>query len=235
MPTRTEPVSILLGADPDPTSLPICGSCSLSAIIIITLFWDHSTQSSTLAEPRVPHRTGYILNTGGSIWAMDWCPKFATDDPDTQYLAVGGYAGTTDEHHPIGERLAGKGMVQVWRVDTRIGGPAPDEEKGPTLELCIVHEYGCAYDIKWCPYGTYEASRLHPSMNRPSNLPPSRSISIPTITTHFPWAILQPDTLVLDTGSLRDTVPKLGVLAVAFGDGVVRMFAVPHPRAMRRW
>ncbi|RUP14247.1 hypothetical protein BC936DRAFT_139681 [Jimgerdemannia flammicorona] len=31
MPTRTEPVSILLGADPDPTSLPICGSCSLSA------------------------------------------------------------------------------------------------------------------------------------------------------------------------------------------------------------
>lgn len=25
------------------------------------------------------------------------------------------------------------------------------------LEVCILHEFGCVYDIKWCPYGGYES------------------------------------------------------------------------------
>lgn len=211
MPTRIDPVSIRLGLSPDPVQLPIYSSYSLSMSLILlrpfcftqfvaTLFSTSPTHKlSHHPEHHVPRRTAYILNTGGSIWGLDWCPKPAASvgDPHVQYLAVGGYVGTTDEHHAIGERTGGKGALQVWKIDSRLGrwvsgcaevrgrnsdgvyerrdilrygtfdlsfphlhAPSADQEESrrPTLQLCILHDYGCVWDMKWCPYGTYEVS-----------------------------------------------------------------------------
>ncbi|KAJ3092969.1 hypothetical protein HK102_013759 [Quaeritorhiza haematococci] len=32
----------------------------------------------------------------------------------------------------------------------------PQHQNMPMLELCILHDFGCVHDLKWCPYGGYE-------------------------------------------------------------------------------
>ncbi|CAJ0879021.1 11606_t:CDS:10 [Entrophospora sp. SA101] len=51
---------------------------------------------------KVKHKEGYILNVGGSVWALDWCPN--NDSSQTQCIAIGTYKDTTEELHPIGRR-----------------------------------------------------------------------------------------------------------------------------------
>ncbi|KAG9295149.1 hypothetical protein G9A89_006130 [Geosiphon pyriformis] len=102
---------------------------------------------------RSPSRTGYILNSGGSIWCIQWCPSIKS--PDQQYLAVAGFKGTTQEHHPIGECQTTEleNAIQIWRIDCR---QYENDVAPPKLDLVICHEFGCAFDMKWCPYGAYD-------------------------------------------------------------------------------
>ena len=37
------------------------------------------------------HDSSWILNTGGSIWGLDYCPLNSKIDPKRQFLACGGY------------------------------------------------------------------------------------------------------------------------------------------------
>lgn len=97
-----------------------------------------------------------MINTGGSIWGLDFVPKSYHDsDPTTQYLAVAGYKDTFNEHHPLDELQptgSYKNAVQIWKL--KLSSKRPSED--PVLDMCLLHDFGVIHDLKWCPYGVYE-------------------------------------------------------------------------------
>lgn len=97
-----------------------------------------------------------MINTGGSIWGLDFAPKSYNDsDPHTQYLAVAGYKAAVTEHHELDEiQQTGeyKNAIQIWRLKLSSKQPLED----PNLDLCLLHDFGVIHDLKWCPYGAYE-------------------------------------------------------------------------------
>ncbi|KAJ3292747.1 hypothetical protein HK104_005080 [Borealophlyctis nickersoniae] len=151
-------------------------------------------------------RPRVVLNAGGSVWGLGWCPGVPSNE--AQYLAVAGYKRTIDEHHVVGMRQtvededdpALKGCIQIWRIG--VINDAPEEgasgtksEVNPELVMCLLHEWGCVHDLKWAPYGYYES---------PEKFEKAQSLE-------------------------SSDLPRLGLLAVSFGDGGTRVLNVPHP------
>ena len=96
---------------------------------------------------------------GCSVWGLDFVPKRAAveSDPHIQYLAASGYRGSVDEHIGIGETQPTgtyKNCIQIYKM--KLSVKAQEE---PTLDLCILHDYGAVLDLQWCPYGVYEEEK----------------------------------------------------------------------------
>ncbi|KAI8817950.1 WD40-repeat-containing domain protein [Fimicolochytrium jonesii] len=147
-------------------------------------------------------RKRVLCYAGGSVWGLDWCPL--PEDASTQYLAVGGYKMTIEEHHVLSAKqdaksgADAKGCIQIWNPGHLSDDKTTVSESdtaSPMLDMCILHEYGCVFDIKWAPAGHYQDPNL-------------------------------------DAGT--GTLPQLGIFAVTFGDGSLRLLQIPHPSAMRR-
>lgn len=90
-----------------------------------------------------PNQNAFVINTGGSIWAVDFVPR--RDKENTQYLAIGGYK-STDEQHLLGDDSNYHSMIQIWRYDGSRKVSTP-----PKLDMCILHEFGIITELKWCP------------------------------------------------------------------------------------
>lgn len=128
----------------------------------------------------IKNKRGYILNTGISIWALEYIPKPASMHHDPiQYLAIGGY-NSIHEHYTMTDNPPVKNAIQIYQTtsDTTPSNP-------PKLDLCILHDFGVIVDFKWCPYSVY------------------------------------------------DTTDKLGILAILFGNGQIKVLVVPHPQHIR--
>jgi hypothetical protein len=109
----------------------------------------------------------HVINAGTSIWGLDFAPS---NNTATQYLAVSGYK-SIKERHVVGVRQVEeeeddpnmKNCIQIWSIPNCIDeksvsssvAEASNAQKAE-LELCILHDFGCVYDVKWCPYGGYE-------------------------------------------------------------------------------
>ncbi|ORY04349.1 WD40 repeat-like protein [Basidiobolus meristosporus CBS 931.73] len=126
-------------------------------------FEHHSTEGTICSRPltshMLPNRRGFLLNSGGSVWGLDWCPEIPSGE--NQFLAVAGYKGTTGEHHIIGERETNStGYIEIWNLGP-IANDVIDEETEfrPWVDICFVHLNGCVWDLKWCPYGAYDTSK----------------------------------------------------------------------------
>ncbi|KAG0473222.1 hypothetical protein HPP92_015079 [Vanilla planifolia] len=58
----------------------------------------------------------FVLHVGGSVWALDWCPRLHEDgghNVKCEYLAVAVHPIGSD-YHKIGEQLSGRGVIQIW-------------------------------------------------------------------------------------------------------------------------
>lgn len=102
-----------------------------------------------------------MINTGGSIWGLDFVPKRpeADSEPLVQYLAISGYRGTEEEYHPAQmHQPTGtyKNCIQLWRCELTVNG----KQVPPTLDLCLLHDFGIVSELKWCPYGVYEEEEV---------------------------------------------------------------------------
>ncbi|KAI8982244.1 hypothetical protein BDF20DRAFT_817417 [Mycotypha africana] len=115
---------------------------------------------SVLLDDYFELRKGHLLNTGGSIWGLDFVPKGPADKDDKtssiQYLAVAGLRGTTDQEHfglntiqPTGTY---KNAIQLWRLKLSTK-QAPERAR---LDMCLLHDFGVICDLRWCPYGVFE-------------------------------------------------------------------------------
>lgn len=101
----------------------------------------------------IQQKLGFIINTGGSIWAIDFVPQPTSSKNTTQYLAVGGYNSTT-EHHALDEAIDPANIhnaIQIWRFNS-----SPTHKHVPRLDMCLLHDYGVVVDFKWCPFSVYE-------------------------------------------------------------------------------
>ncbi|KAJ3055507.1 hypothetical protein HK097_010282 [Rhizophlyctis rosea] len=151
----------------------------------------------------------YVLNAGGSVWGLGWCPKIPKGE--AQYLAIGGYKRTIEEHHVIGERQVPshdsdtslKSCLQIWKVpgplDSRLETGVDGE---PKLVMCVLHEWGCLFDLAWAPWGWFEGVSEFERKK--------------------------------EKGTVSEgNLPRLGLLAASFGDGGMRVLQVPHPESLR--
>ncbi|EJT99187.1 hypothetical protein DACRYDRAFT_109912 [Dacryopinax primogenitus] len=95
----------------------------------------------------IPSSNAHILNAGGPVHGLSWCPVHPFDFPDntplTHWLAVSTFASALDQP-TIGQRCeigAEKGCIQIWSV----------EKEGAKCEIVLCLEDGPAWQIEWCP------------------------------------------------------------------------------------
>lgn len=113
--------------------------------------------SSKCSQSESFGKRGFTVNCGGAVWATEWCPGVPRDEP--QYLAVGG-ARDPAKNYVINQREYNeKGSIQLWRFAPGVlqNTPADSPLPLPVLDMVIVHEHGCAWDIKWFPGNTYDS------------------------------------------------------------------------------
>eukprot|EP00887_Chlorella_sp_A99_P006678 scaffold3.g6678.t1 len=149
-----------------------------------------------------------VLNAGGPVWALDWCPAAvelpaagpsssgdddaggSTSGGTVEYLAVGCHPQHA-QINQIGKLIRGRCSIQLWEV-WHPHQPAALVCR-PRLALALVHDGGLAWHCRWCPRAGLA------------------------------------DSLGADGGAV---LPRLGLLAVALGDGTLRVWAVPQPRVL---
>lgn len=108
-----------------------------------------------LSDDYLEYKKGHVINTGGSIWGLDFVPKLNDTDPTTQYIAVAGYRGSIDEHYymnEVQETGSYKNYIQIWKCKLS----TKEEPEDPELVMCLFHSFGVIHDMKWCPYGAYQ-------------------------------------------------------------------------------
>ncbi|NXQ48118.1 TF3C2 factor, partial [Catharus fuscescens] len=136
-----------------------------------------------------PERLDVSFFVGGPVWAMEWCPT-PEGSAAPQYVAVSCHR-SMEETHSVAGLHSGPALLQIWDL-----GVLHTEQGSPSkarLAYAIAADYGCVWDMKFCPSGAWEpptAARTHPQMSR------------------------------------------LGLLAAAFSDGRVVVYALPHPGAL---
>ncbi|KAF9432324.1 hypothetical protein BGZ76_010963 [Entomortierella beljakovae] len=141
----------------------------------------------------------YILNTGFSVWALDWCPLPSYNGKESgenmNYIAVGGFPDTAenciarDQLYPLGKQDAHPNIIQLWKVNCETDNTGRLKGSPESyLSLCILHSYGAVLDLKWCPTGGY-----------------------------------------LPAGTGESDLARLGILAGSFTDGTIRFFTIPDP------
>lgn len=100
----------------------------------------------------ISNKRAHIINAGGSIWGLDFVPKPSSDKRSDQYLAIGGY-NTTTEHHLLCEDLDVENRlnaIQIWKCKSLTSSFTP------TLDMCILHDFGVVVDFKWCLFSVYD-------------------------------------------------------------------------------
>lgn len=75
-----------------------------------------------------------------------------------QYIAVSTFREEHQFRSSMISSFASNYLIQIWNC-----GKLPTSEPTttvPKLELCIAHEFGRVWSLKWCPSGCYDAERL---------------------------------------------------------------------------
>ncbi|XP_022103592.1 uncharacterized protein LOC110986205 isoform X2 [Acanthaster planci] len=105
--------------------------------------------------------TGQSLNlfVGGPVWSMAWCPHPAGATTESEYAVISCHLSPKD-HHYATKTYVGPGAVQLWSFS---GLQEPQSQPKCQLVCCMAHEYGCIWDLKWCPSGCWQAGSADPS------------------------------------------------------------------------
>ncbi|XP_048154846.1 general transcription factor 3C polypeptide 2 isoform X2 [Corvus hawaiiensis] len=136
-----------------------------------------------------PERLDVSFFVGGPVWAMEWCPT-PEGSAASQYVAMSCHR-SMEETHSVSGLHSGPALLQLWGLGVLQTEPgSPNKAR---LAYAIAADYGCVWDMKFCPSGAWEpptTARTHPQMSR------------------------------------------LGLLAAAFSNGRVVVYALPHPGAL---
>ncbi len=158
-----------------------------------------------------------VLHAGGPVWALDWCPAALPvpggSDGDGARNGANGTAPAQLRYLAVGCHPADAALHRlgapvegpgVLQVWEVAGEGAGAAPPPPRLALALAHAGGVAWHARWCP-----AADL---ADAPAAAPAARGGR---------GAAAEPP-----------PPPRLGLLAAALGDGAVRVYAVPQPRAL---
>ncbi|KAK9474630.1 uncharacterized protein V1510DRAFT_447231 [Dipodascopsis tothii] len=88
-------------------------------------------------------RDGALLHCGGYVTSAEW-----TTDGEAQYLAVAVVSQASEFSAPSLLPMASPGVVQIWRFEGAAGRLGE-----PTLDVCLLHDWGTPWTVRWCPGG----------------------------------------------------------------------------------
>jgi hypothetical protein len=43
--------------------------------------------------------------------------------------------------------------IQIWKIDCSSN---ISDAMSPHLDMVLCHDFGCAFDLQWCPYGAHD-------------------------------------------------------------------------------
>ncbi|KAL2323078.1 hypothetical protein Fmac_027457 [Flemingia macrophylla] len=77
---------------------------------------EHDMQKEQLEEALSHECRDFVMNVGGSVWALDWCPQIH-EKPDCsikcEFIAVAAHPPGSS-YHKMGAPLTGRGVIQIW-------------------------------------------------------------------------------------------------------------------------
>ncbi|XP_078069099.1 general transcription factor 3C polypeptide 2 isoform X2 [Mustelus asterias] len=113
------------------------------------------------------HKDRWDVNffVGGPVWCLEWCPT-PEGSAACQYAAIYCNKGM-DDRHKLMDQHAESTLLQIWQVGDL------QQEQCPQLNAALAYgiatDYGCIWDMKWCPSGAWElpeTTRKNPQMAR---------------------------------------------------------------------
>ncbi|RSH91739.1 hypothetical protein EHS25_009108 [Saitozyma podzolica] len=153
-------------------------------------------------------KEGYVFSAGGPIWGLDWCPypdNLAEHFGYEQYIAISPLPHI-ETQPALGEKWprSSKAGIQIWSVDP------PSSPARPRADDTTPREgrEGMRCELVLCVEG---GSAME-----------------------VQWMPLGAWDDFDFHGLDQSRIPKLGILAAVQLDGSVSLYAVPHPRVIRR-
>uniref|UniRef100_UPI00398EDE1F general transcription factor 3C polypeptide 2 n=1 Tax=Pristiophorus japonicus TaxID=55135 RepID=UPI00398EDE1F len=113
------------------------------------------------------HKERWDVNffVGGPVWCLEWCPT-PEGSAACQYAAIYCNKGM-DDRHTLMTQHAEPTLLQIWQLGDL------QQEKCPQMNAALAYgiatDYGCIWDMKWCPSGAWElpeTTRKRPHMAR---------------------------------------------------------------------
>ncbi|XP_051881272.1 general transcription factor 3C polypeptide 2 isoform X2 [Pristis pectinata] len=113
------------------------------------------------------HKERWDVNffVGGPVWCLEWCPT-PEGSAACQYAAIYCNKGMDDRHKLMCQHVEPT-LLQIWQLGDL------QQEKCPQMNAALAYgiatDYGCVWDMKWCPSGTWElpeTARKLPQMAR---------------------------------------------------------------------
>ncbi|CAJ1968670.1 unnamed protein product [Sphenostylis stenocarpa] len=105
---------------------------------------EHDMQKEQLGEDISQECRDFVMNVGGPVWALDWCPQIH-EKPDSsikcEFIAVAAHPPGSS-YHKMGAPLTGRGVIQIWCLlnirddndkSTKKTGPKGRPRKNPTV------------------------------------------------------------------------------------------------------
>ncbi|MGH0130974.1 UNVERIFIED_CONTAM: hypothetical protein FKN15_071697 [Acipenser sinensis] len=174
---------------------------------------------------------------GGPVWSMEWCPC-PEGSASTQYAAIYSNKGMDDRHKMSGTHIE-PALLQIWNLGDLQHFSCPTNKA--TFAYGVALDYGCIWNMKWCPSGTWEL----PSSNRKVCNMMTIHFNFPTNKATFAYGV------ALDYGCIWNMkwcpsgtwelpssnrkipqMPRLGLLAASFSNGKIAVFSLPHPESL---
>ena len=227
-PPQSLPV-LLPSAQDDATAqapLPLFGAASASAAGSGLGAGANGSSSSSSSSSSLSglEAQDVVLNAGGPVWGLDWCPAGTSSGGGSEAAAGSGAAAPAAAaaaadnylavachppdaaYHVIGTAVHGPACIQVWQVSCPARPQQPGEQQQqqqqaglarPRMALALAHDGGLTWHCQWCPSAALADSPTDSSGS-----------------------------------SGGGSLPRLGLIAAALGDGSLRVWPVPHPRAL---
>ncbi|GCB72827.1 hypothetical protein scyTo_0002209 [Scyliorhinus torazame] len=113
------------------------------------------------------HKDRWDVNffVGGPVWCLEWCPT-PEGSAACQYAAIYCNKGM-DDRHKLMDQHAEPTLLQIWQLGDLQQEQCP--QMNAAFAYGIATDYGCIWDMKWCPSGAWElpeTTRKSPQMAR---------------------------------------------------------------------
>ncbi|XP_027365109.1 uncharacterized protein LOC113872072 isoform X2 [Abrus precatorius] len=83
----------------------------------------HDMQEEQLGEAKSQECRDFVMNVGGPVWALDWCPQIH-EKPECsikcEFIAVASHPPGSS-YHKMGAPVTGRGVIQIWCLLNSMG------------------------------------------------------------------------------------------------------------------